>query len=145
MSPKHYNRSVKNLKAQTTILAIVFIVIVSAALVGYLYFQNRELKSSAPRSTTLTWEECLKLPKAIIQESYPGVCRLPDGRSAVQPLSEEEKKKLQPPDPTRESTGSPEKTEGSFCGGFAGKLCPDGYECQMEGNYPDASGTCIKK
>ena len=37
------------------------------------------------------------------------------------------------------------ETEGSFCGGFAGKLCPDGFECRMEGDYPDASGTCIKK
>lgn len=135
----------KNLKGQATILAIVFIVVVFTALVGYLYLSNRELKFSTPKTAPLTWEECLKQPSAIVQESYPGVCRLPDGRSAVQPLSEAEKKKFQPPSPTRESTGSPEKTEGSFCGGFAGKLCPDGFECQMEGNYPDASGTCIKK
>src|SRR3989344_5063784 len=31
-----------------------------------------------------------------------------------------------------------------FCGGFAGKLCPTGYVCQLDGNYPDASGKCVK-
>ena len=35
--------------------------------------------------------------------------------------------------------------EGQFCGGFAGTLCPEGYECQLEGDYPDASGVCIKE
>lgn len=39
--------------------------------------------------------------------------------------------------------------EGRFCGGFAANLpenqCPTGYKCQMEGNYPDAGGQCIKE
>jgi hypothetical protein len=35
--------------------------------------------------------------------------------------------------------------EGKFCGGIAGKLCPTGYECQYEGNYPDAGGKCVKQ
>ncbi len=30
------------------------------------------------------------------------------------------------------------------CGGFAGAICPDGYECQLEGDYPDAGGNCVK-
>lgn len=34
---------------------------------------------------------------------------------------------------------------GQMCGGIAGIMCPAGYSCQMAGNYPDASGTCIKK
>lgn len=38
----------------------------------------------------------------------------------------------------------PEKAEGSFCGGFAGVICPDGYNCKYDDNYPDASGICIK-
>lgn len=33
-------------------------------------------------------------------------------------------------------------TEGAFCGGIAGIECPVGFSCQMEGNYPDASGSC---
>lgn len=30
-----------------------------------------------------------------------------------------------------------------ICGGFAGIRCPTGYKCQIDGNYPDASGKCI--
>ena|SRR3989344_1091106 len=39
----------------------------------------------------------------------------------------------------------PKKTEGAFCGGFAGTPCPNGYTCKLEGNYPDAGGVCIKE
>lgn len=35
--------------------------------------------------------------------------------------------------------------EGEFCGGIAGEICPEGYLCRLEGDYPDASGTCIKE
>lgn len=39
--------------------------------------------------------------------------------------------------------------ESRRCGGIAGNLpkyqCPPGYRCQLEGNYPDASGKCVKK
>ena len=31
-----------------------------------------------------------------------------------------------------------------FCGGIAGKACPSGYSCKLDGNYPDAGGTCAK-
>ncbi len=37
-----------------------------------------------------------------------------------------------------------EKTNGSFCGGFVGVICPDGYNCKYDDNYPDASGVCVK-
>lgn len=30
-----------------------------------------------------------------------------------------------------------------FCGGIAGINCPEGYSCQLDGNYPDAGGVCI--
>jgi len=33
----------------------------------------------------------------------------------------------------------------SFCGGVANIKCPSGYRCQLEGDYPDAGGTCLKK
>jgi len=35
------------------------------------------------------------------------------------------------------------ETEGTFCGGIAGLLCPDGFVCKYDGDYPDAGGTCI--
>ncbi|MBI2134258.1 hypothetical protein HYU11_06300, partial [Candidatus Woesearchaeota archaeon] len=30
-----------------------------------------------------------------------------------------------------------------FCGGIAGIQCCNGYKCQLDGNYPDAGGTCM--
>lgn len=35
-------------------------------------------------------------------------------------------------------------SEGQFCGGIAGTECPTGYSCQLEGDYPDAGGKCVR-
>jgi hypothetical protein len=32
---------------------------------------------------------------------------------------------------------------GDFCGGIAAIQCPQGFECQGVGNFPDASGQCV--
>lgn len=37
----------------------------------------------------------------------------------------------------------PTPSSATFCGGLRGLLCPLGYVCQLEGNYPDASGKCV--
>lgn len=51
--------------------------------------------------------------------------------------------------PDSPAGGDETSTEGKFCGGIAANLpqnqCPDGYRCQLEGNYPDAGGKCVKK
>jgi len=39
------------------------------------------------------------------------------------------------------SEGTCEEQE--TCGGIQGIVCPSGYECDYEGNYPDASGKCV--
>lgn len=44
-----------------------------------------------------------------------------------------------------DTTSSPKPTEGQFCGGIAGKVCPTGYKCQLDGSYPDAGGKCVKE
>jgi len=31
-----------------------------------------------------------------------------------------------------------------LCGGIAGLACPKGYYCQLDGDYPDAAGKCVK-
>lgn len=38
-------------------------------------------------------------------------------------------------------------TEGAFCGGIAPGAfpCNTGLVCKLDGNYPDAGGTCIRK
>ena len=35
--------------------------------------------------------------------------------------------------------------KGESCGGIAGIRCPEGFECEYDGSYPDAGGTCAKK
>ena len=44
------------------------------------------------------------------------------------------------PCPTLKKTNN----QKGFCGGIARIKCPEGYVCQLNGNYPDAGGTCIK-
>lgn len=40
---------------------------------------------------------------------------------------------------------TPGGNSGQFCGGIAGTECPEGYICQLDGNYPDAAGICINR
>ena len=42
-------------------------------------------------------------------------------------------------------TGQPALAqEGEFCGGIAAFRCASGLECDYDGNYPDAGGTCVR-
>jgi len=55
-----------------------------------------------------------------------------------------------PKSPITQITPTPTKgIEGRFCGGIAANLpenqCPTGYDCQLDGNYPDAGGICVKR
>lgn len=61
--------------------------------------------------------------------SIPSTCQCPDKTAC----------------PNNDVGLCPEKLpEGSFCGGIAAIMCPDGYKCKYDGNYPDASGSCVK-
>ena len=53
------------------------------------------------------------------------------------------KNNSQNPTPYESPTNYSPENESSICGGIAGKTCQEGYTCILEGNYPDASGTCI--
>ena len=33
--------------------------------------------------------------------------------------------------------------QGDFCGGIAGFTCSEGWTCELDGDYPDAGGTCV--
>lgn len=48
---------------------------------------------------------------------------------------------------TYSTTGEcvPSAPANPFCGGIAGRPCPQGFTCVLDGNYPDAGGTCIKE
>jgi hypothetical protein len=55
-----------------------------------------------------------------------------------------------PPDrarPTILPTATPvtPKEKGAFCGGIGAIPCPTGFLCQLSGDYPDASGQCVKE
>ncbi|MFA4827169.1 MAG: hypothetical protein WC596_02895 [Candidatus Shapirobacteria bacterium] len=52
--------------------------------------------------------------------------------------------KTVPITPIVTSTEKDNAVEGRFCGGIAGILCSEGYECKLDGNYPDAGGKCLK-
>lgn len=41
--------------------------------------------ASQPDETVDNYAECLQTPGAVIQESYPEVCRTPDGKSFTNP------------------------------------------------------------
>lgn len=47
------------------------------------------------KSQPLSWEECHKIPGAIDELSYPRVCVTPDGRRVAEPLTSEERNKVQ--------------------------------------------------
>lgn len=46
--------------------------------------------------------------------------------------------------PNCEFSPCPTPDNEQSCGGIAGEQCPSGYDCQYDGDYPDASGICIK-
>lgn len=41
-----------------------------------------------------SYEECIKIKGSVVQESYPSTCVTKDGKQFIQPLIDEEKKKL---------------------------------------------------
>lgn len=83
----------KSQKGNIVLIVLPMLLVIGVAVGGYLYLQNQNKVENQP----LTWEECIKVPGAILQTSYPGRCVTPDGRSVVQPISDEDKKNLQPP------------------------------------------------
>lgn len=74
---------------------IAIIALMALVIGGFLFWQRNQVK---PTPKEVSWEECIKLPGAVIMESYPAQCSAPDGSHAVQPLSEQEKKGLEPPE-----------------------------------------------
>lgn len=61
---------------------------------GFLLYQN--YSKSQIQKSIVDFDSCVKAGNPVTA-SYPGICRTSDGRSFVQPLTDEEKKKLIPP------------------------------------------------
>lgn len=69
-----------------------------------------------------------------------------DGSDANAPPPEEpatgsEDEPIAEPGDTADPGGARTSPDG-MCGGIAGFACPEGQWCDMDGDYPDASGTC---
>ncbi len=89
------------------------------------------VKAGTKNTSAITnFKECAEAMQ-VVMESYPRRCRTPDGRTFVEEVTV-------PVDP-------PIKGEGEMCGGIAGFMCEAGLTCKMDGDYPDASGTCIRQ
>jgi len=84
--------------SKPAVFPILFVVLILALLgaTGVFAYQNWQMRQRLNAPTT--YEECIKAPGSSLQESYPGTCVTKDGKSFVQPLTDEEKKNLQPPD-----------------------------------------------
>lgn len=89
-------------KGFSLVLIIVAVGLLAGVGVGgYWFYYQQKLKSITD------FDSCAKYYP--VMTSYPGQCNTPDGRHFVQQLSEEEKKKLLPPEPAA-STFLPLKT-----------------------------------
>lgn len=90
---------------------IIPIVIVSALIIalgagGYFFYQN--YSKDQINKNIFDFESCAKAGNPVTA-AYPGTCRTSDGRLFVQPLSDEEKKKLVPPSPNiSDETANPD-------------------------------------
>jgi hypothetical protein len=120
----------KRLAVTIVLMLIVFVV---AFVITYL----RKAATAPPPSS---YQECIAQRSSIVQESYPAVCVTKSGARFIQPISEEELKLLE--SPLKPKAKEP---DGAFCGGIAAIPCSLGYVCQLEGNFPDAGGKCIRE
>lgn len=86
---------VRDTKFFPWIIAGIFLFIVASAYLVYRQIQIRNLLSS-PTS----YEECLKSPGNLLQESYPATCVAKNGARFTQPLTQKEQQTLKPPHET---------------------------------------------
>lgn len=77
-------------------------------------------------------------PEAPTTQEQPG------GDETDEPETDEPE--LDEPEPTDEAEPAPatggRTSPDGMCGGIAGFRCPEGQWCDLDGDYPDASGTC---
>ncbi len=117
-----------------TLLTVIFMSVLfgTAFVIAYASAQ----KNSVPKS----YDECSRAKGSLISKTYPAICTTKAKVKFMQPISEEEERILE----SNLNKNNIETSEGKFCGGIAGMSCPTGYNCKLEGTYPDAGGKCAK-
>src|SRR3989338_3555137 len=81
-------------------ILIGFVLLCIGGGIGWFLANNKDKISLSSRQTTVSYEDCVKAKGSLIQESYPAICVTPDGVRFTQPLTDEEKQNLLPPDST---------------------------------------------
>lgn len=136
-------------KKKGNILVVVLstVLIVSVGVFGYFFLQSKKQVA-----TPLTWEECINNPnhRPMMELFFPLICRLSDGRSVIQPLSDEEKKKLQPPTNNKVTCGGWDTSGEIICkcsGEITKQVCPaEAASCDAGSYFCSGScGTCCYK
>lgn len=77
-------------KGFTPVFILIAAIVLALGAGGLYFFQKQQAIKKIN-----SFEECAK--HYPVTMSYPGQCHTPDGRTFIQPLSDEEKKKLIPP------------------------------------------------
>jgi len=95
---------------------ILMAVIVLVLLGGGLFYFNKW------RNRTISWEECISAFGSKVMYSYPGRCVTVDGRSVIQPISEDEKNRTLKSPPISQR---PAETSGSV------KTCSSDNDCGL--------------
>jgi len=81
-------------------IGLVFLIIAVAL------FSAKFLNQSSSPSQISSYPDCLAAKGSIVQESYPATCVTATGQRFIQPVTDEEKQSLIPPDQSPEPTGS---------------------------------------
>ena len=121
------------------------VVVIGVGVTAFFFWQSKQT-SKIP----LTWDECIKIPNAGMLLTYPGQCIAPDGRKVTQTLTDEEKKKLQPPTNNKVTCGGWDTSGEIICkcsGEITKQVClAEAASCEAGSYFCSGScGTCCYK
>ncbi len=127
------HRTISSALSKTLVTVISMAVLFGTAfIIAYASSQ----KNSVPK----TYDECSRAKGSLVSNTYPAICTTKAKVKFMQPISEEEERILE----SNLNKNNTTEAEGKFCGGIAGLPCPNGYNCKIDGTYPDAGGKCAK-
>lgn len=70
---------------QQILIAIVIILVVGAVITFSMKKSPKPPATVPTQPTALSWDECIKLPGSITQQSHPSICVAKDGRRVSAP------------------------------------------------------------
>ena len=88
------------------ILIIIGMIILGIGITVGLFLGKTIKNPFTPIQTISSYDECVQAKDSVVTESYPATCITASGQRFIQPLTDEEKQTLLPPDQIGESAGS---------------------------------------